>query len=174
MGEENQRITDMVRAAYDLPEQDIKTYSPLALAYIGDAIYDLVIRTMLIMRGNSQVNKLHKRASSFVKAAAQKQIMEVLEPLLTPQEHSYYKRGRNAKSFTTAKNASIVEYRVATGFEALLGFLYLTGQMERLMELVKIGTNALTQIETAQTKSKEQKKISEKKDGEEGGSADEI
>lgn len=166
MGEENQRITDMVRTAYNLEEQDIRTYSPLALAYIGDAIYDLVIRTMLVMRGNSQVNKLHKRASNFVKAAAQKQIMEALEPLLTPEEHSYYKRGRNAKSFTTAKNASIVEYRVATGFEAMLGFLYLTGQMDRLMELVKIGTTALTQGE--------QKKISEKKDGEEGGSADEI
>jgi len=174
MGEENQIITDMVRAAYNLPEQDIKTYSPLALAYIGDAIYDLVIRTMLIMRGNSQVNKLHKRASNFVKAAAQKQIMEVLEPLLTPQEHSYYKRGRNAKSFTTAKNASIVEYRVATGFEALLGFLYLTGQMDRLMELVKVGTNALTQIETVQTKSGEQKKVSGKKDMEEGGATNEV
>lgn len=166
MGEENQRITDMVRVAYNLEEQDIRTYSPLALAYIGDAIYDLVIRTMLVMRGNSQVNKLHKRASNFVKAAAQKQIMEAIEPLLTPEEHSYYKRGRNAKSFTTAKNASIVEYRVATGFEAMLGFLYLTGQMDRLMELVKIGTTALTQGE--------QKEISEKKDGEEGGSADEI
>jgi len=165
MGEENLIITDMVRAAYNLPEQDIRTYSPLALAYIGDAIYDLVIRTMLILRGNSQVNKLHHRASNFVKAAAQKQIMEVIEPLLTPQEHSYYKRGRNAKSFTTAKNASIVEYRVATGFEALLGFLYLTGQMERLMELVKIGTNTLQQTST-HMESGEQKRAADKKDAE--------
>ncbi len=168
--EESITILEAIRRDFDCKPQDIRTYSPLTLAYIGDAIYDLVIRTMLIMRGNSQVNKLHKRASNFVKAAAQKQIMEVLEPLLTPQEHSYYKRGRNAKSFTTAKNASIVEYRVATGFEALLGFLYLTGQMERLMELVNIGTNALTQMASAQTKSGEQKKVSEKK----GESADEV
>ncbi|MDE7325545.1 MAG: ribonuclease III [Lachnospiraceae bacterium] len=137
-------LSDMVRAVYGLGQKDIRTYSPLALAYIGDAIYDLVIRTMLVARGNSQVNKLHKKASGFVKAAAQKQAMEVIEPLLTPQEHSYYKRGRNAKSFTTAKNASILEYRVATGFEALMGFLYLTGQMERLMELIKYGTDALS------------------------------
>lgn len=144
MGDEKRTITDMVRGAYGLEELDIRTYSPLTLAYIGDAIYDLVIRTMLVERGNSQVNKLHKRASSFVKAAAQKRMLEAIEPCLTPEEHGYYKRGRNAKSFTTAKNASIVEYRVATGFEALMGFLYLTGRMERLMELVKLGTDMLS------------------------------
>mgnify|MGYP002082088425 FL=1 len=136
-------LTDLVRVAYGLRQQDIRTYSPLTLAYIGDAIYDLIIRTMLVEKGNSQVNKLHKRASGFVKASAQKQAMEAIEPLLTPEEHGYYKRGRNAKSFTTAKNASIAEYRIATGFEALIGFLYLTGRMERLMELVKYGTDAL-------------------------------
>ncbi len=146
MEEGNITVADMVRGVYGLTVQDIRTYSPLTLAYIGDAIYDLVIRTMLVERGNSQVNKLHKRASSFVKAAAQKQIMEAIEPTLTPEEHSYYKRGRNAKSFTTAKNASVVEYRVATGFEALMGFLYLTGQMQRLMELVKLGTDTLSGI----------------------------
>lgn len=144
MGKENRTITEMVRAVYGLTAQDIRTYSPLTLAYIGDAIYDLVIRTMLVEKGNSQVNKLHHRASSFVKAGAQKRILEIIEPLLTPEEHGYYKRGRNAKSFTTAKNASVVEYRMATGFEALLGFLYLTGQTDRLLELVKAGTDALS------------------------------
>lgn len=143
MREGNQTITEMVRGAYGLAAQDIRTYSPLTLAYIGDAIYDLVIRTMLVEKGNSAVNKLHHRASGFVKAKAQKQAMEAIEPLLTEEEHGYYKRGRNAKSFTTAKNATIVEYRVATGFEALLGYLYLTGQMERLLELVKFGTDVL-------------------------------
>lgn len=138
-----QNVTELVREAYGLPNQDIRTYSPLTLAYIGDSIYDLIIRTMLVERGNSQVNKLHQRASSYVKAAAQREIMTVIEPMLTEEEHGYYKRGRNAKSFTTAKNATIVEYRVATGFEALIGFLYLTGQMGRIMELVKIGTDAL-------------------------------
>ena len=100
MGDENVTIADMVRGIYGLEVQDIRTYSPLTLAYIGDAIYDLVIRTMLVERGNSQVNKLHKRASSFVKAVAQKQILEAIEPKLTPEEHGYYKRGRNAKSIT--------------------------------------------------------------------------
>ena len=148
MREGNQTITEMVRGAYGLAAQDIRTYSPLTLAYIGDAIYDLVIRTMLVEQGNSSVNKLHHRASGFVKAKAQKQVLEAIEPLLTEEEHGYYKRGRNAKSFTTAKNATIVEYRVATGFEALLGFLYLTGQMERLLELVKYGTDALGAVRT--------------------------
>lgn len=143
MENENLTIADMVRRTYELEHQDIRTYSPLTLAYIGDAIYDLLIRTMLVSKGNSQVNKLHRRASAFVKAAAQKQIMEMIEPVLTEEEHGYYKRGRNAKSFTTAKNASIVEYRVATGFEALMGFLYLTNQTERMLELVKLGTDML-------------------------------
>ena len=136
-------LTDLVRTTYELPGQDIRSYSPLTLAYIGDSIYDLIIRTMLVERGNSQVNKLHHRASAYVKAAAQREIMAEIEPMLTEEEHGYYKRGRNAKSFTTAKNATIVEYRVATGFEALLGFLYLTGQTERVMQLVKAGTDAL-------------------------------
>lgn len=136
-------FTDLVRKSYNLPQQDIRSYSPLVLAYIGDSIYDLLIRTMLVERGNSQVNKLHRRASTYVKAAAQKEILQAVEPMLTEEEHAYYKRGRNAKSYTTAKNASIVEYRVATGFEALLGFLYLTGQTERIFELVKAGTDYL-------------------------------
>lgn len=142
-GGKPESFTEMVRACYGLPKQDIRTYSPLTLAYIGDSIYDLIIRTMLVERGNSQVNKLHHRASSYVKAAAQRELLNAIEPLLTEEEHGYYKRGRNAKSFTTAKNATIVEYRVATGFEALLGFLYLEGRMERIMELVKLGTDHL-------------------------------
>ncbi len=144
--ETNTTLMGMVRRTFDLPEQDIRTYSPLTLAYIGDAIYDLIIRTMLVERGNSQVNKLHQRASAMVKAVAQKEIMLVIEPLLTEEERGYYKRGRNAKSYTTAKNASIGEYRVATGFESLMGFLYLTDQQDRLMELVKIGVERLQEL----------------------------
>ncbi|MBQ9119714.1 MAG: ribonuclease III [Lachnospiraceae bacterium] len=144
--EQNTTLMGLVRQTFELPEQDIRTYSPLTLAYIGDAIYDLIIRTMLVEKGNSQVNKLHQRASAMVKAVAQKEIMLVIEPLLTEEERGYYKRGRNAKSYTTAKNASIGEYRVATGFEALLGFLYLTDRMERLMELVKLGVERLQEL----------------------------
>ena len=88
MGEEAYpSIADIVRGVYALPEQDIRTYSPLTQAYIGDSIYDLIIRTMLVERGNSQVNKLHHRASAFVKAAAQREIMQAIEPMLTEEEH---------------------------------------------------------------------------------------
>lgn len=139
-------IMKMVRAAFNLPETDIKTYSALTLAYIGDSIYDLIIRTMLVEHGNTQVNKLHQRASRLVKAAAQKEILHVVEPLLTEEELTVYKRGRNAKSFTTAKNASISEYRTATGFEALLGYLYLQNKLERILELVKFGLTELQLI----------------------------
>lgn len=116
---------------------DIRTLSPLTLAYIGDGIYDLIIRTMIVDRGNMPVNKIHQEVCKHVKATAQAEIFHEIEEKLTEEELSVYKRGRNAKSFTSAKNAGIVEYRTATGLEALMGYLYLTNQMERLLELLK-------------------------------------
>ncbi len=124
---------------FELENTDIRTYSPLTLAYIGDAIYELVIRTILVEKGNTQVNKLHQRASKLVKASAQSEIIEKLKPYLTEEEMGIFKRGRNAKSFTMAKNASMSDYRRATGFEALMGYLYLTEQWDRMLELIKIG-----------------------------------
>lgn len=124
---------------FELENTDIRTYSPLTLAYIGDAIYELVIRTILVEKGNTQVNKLHQRASKLVKASAQSAMIEKLKPHLTEEEMSIFKRGRNAKSFTMAKNASMSDYRRATGFEALMGYLYLTEQWNRMLELIKIG-----------------------------------
>lgn len=124
---------------FGLEDTDIRTYSPLTLAYIGDAIYELVIRTILVEKGNTQVNKLHQRASKLVKASAQSAIIEKLKPYLTEEETGVFKRGRNAKSFTMAKNASMSDYRRATGFEALIGYLYLTEQWGRMLELIKIG-----------------------------------
>ena len=124
---------------FELEDTDIRTYSPLTLAYIGDAIYELVIRTILVEKGNTQVNKLHQRASKLVKASAQSEIIEKLKPYLTEEEMGIFKRGRNAKSFTMAKNASVSDYRRATGFEALMGHLYLTEQWDRMLELIKIG-----------------------------------
>lgn len=124
---------------FELEDTDIRTYSPLTLAYIGDAIYELVIRTILVEKGNAQVNKLHQRASKLVKASAQSEIIEKLKPYLTEVEMGIFKRGRNAKSFTMAKNASMSDYRRATGFEALMGYLYLTEQWDRMLELIKIG-----------------------------------
>ncbi|WP_310602928.1 Mini-ribonuclease 3 [Anaerosporobacter sp.] len=128
-----------IRNAFELEEVDIKTYSPLTLAYIGDAIYDVIIRTLLVEKGNAPVQKLHKRASALVKASAQVEMFHAIKDELTEQEMGFYKRGRNAKSFTSAKNASITDYRMATGIEALVGFLYLTDQMPRIIELMKLG-----------------------------------
>ena len=128
-----------VQKAFLLEKQDIKSYSPLTLAYLGDAVYELVIRTMLVEKANMQVNKLHQKASSHVKASAQKDMIFAVLDLLTEEEMSVYKRGRNAKSFTSAKNATIGDYRIATGFEALIGYLYLLGKTDRILELVKTG-----------------------------------
>ncbi len=127
------------REIFGLQEPDIRTYSPLTLAYIGDAVYELVIRTILVERGNAQVNKLHQRASKLVKASAQSEIIEKLKPFLTEEEMGVFKRGRNAKSYTMAKNATMSDYRRATGFEALIGYLYLTQRWERMLELIKLG-----------------------------------
>ena len=128
-----------LKEQFQLESQDIRSYSPLTLAYIGDAIYDLYIRTILVSRGNKQANKLHKEASSLVKAPTQSKMIEVLEPLFTQEEESVYKRGRNAKSYTTAKNATMGEYRRATGFEAVMGYLYLKDEFPRVVELTKLG-----------------------------------
>ncbi len=128
-----------LREVFGLENTDIRTYSPLTLAYIGDGIYELIIRTILVEKGNTQVNKLHQRASRLVKASAQSAMVESLKQYLTEEEMAVFKRGRNAKSFTTAKNATISDYRRATGFEALMGYLYLTEQWERMLELIRIG-----------------------------------
>ena len=134
-----------LKETFELEYQDIRTYSPLTLAYIGDAIYELVIRTILVEKGNTQVNKLHKRASRLVKASSQSAMIEKLKPYLTEEEMGVFKRGRNAKAATMAKNATMSDYRRATGFEALMGYLYLTEQWERMLELMKIGIREVEQ-----------------------------
>lgn len=126
---------------FSLGEIDLRTYSPLVFAYIGDGIYELVIRTVLVSRGNSQANKLHRKASSVVKAATQADMIQYLveKELLTEEEENIYRRGRNAYTPTKAKNASVSEYRKATGFEALMGYLYLKKDMKRMLDLIKSG-----------------------------------
>ena len=106
------------------------------MAYIGDAIYDLVIRTYVVEHGNAPVNKLHNKVIKLVQASAQAKLYHIIQDKLTDEEEAIYKRGRNAKSFTSSKNADIIEYRTATGLEALFGYLYLTGQTARLLELI--------------------------------------
>lgn len=135
--EESVTILEAIKRDFACGEIDIRTYSPLALAYIGDAIYDLVIRTIVVERGNTSANKLHKKTVNYVNARIQAQMIEALSGGLTEEEETVYRRGRNAKSYTTAKNASVIEYRKATGFEALCGYLYLTGKQERMLALIK-------------------------------------
>lgn len=132
-------MMEYLRDAFGMEDVDLRTYSPLTLAYIGDAIYDLIIRTLIVKQGNSRPEKMHKRASALVKASAQAEMIERLLPMLTEEEHAIYKRGRNAKSYTMAKNATMLDYRKATGFEALMGYLYLKEDMNRLIDLVKAG-----------------------------------
>ena len=139
MEESISRLDGAFRETFGLEAVDLKTYSPLTLAYIGDAVYELVIRTFLVSKANTQVNKLHKAASDMVKAHAQSDIAGVIGEILSEEEMSIYKRGRNAKSYTSAKNATIGDYRRATGFEALVGYLYLEGKYDRLMEIIEFG-----------------------------------
>ena len=128
-----------LKELFHLEDQDLRSYSPLTLAYIGDAVYELIIRTVLVKKRNCPVNRLHKKASSLVKAGAQSAIMEVIEEELTPEELSVYRRGRNAHSPTMAKHATMADYRRATGFEALMGYLYLKEDYTRMIELVRRG-----------------------------------
>jgi len=114
---------------------DIKMLSPLQLAYIGDAVYELFVRTYLIGTKNISVNELHKEAIEYVKAKAQADIIHYLEDKLTEEEWQLVKRGRNAKSGSAPKNANLLDYRYATGFETLIGFLYLNGKYERILEI---------------------------------------
>lgn len=135
-------ILSQIKQTFDCGEQDIRAYSPLTLAYVGDGIYDLIIRTVAVERANRRVNDLNKITVQYVKAPAQAKIVEALQPFLTEEEMDIYRRGRNAKPHSSAKNASQSEYHKATGFEALIGYLYLTGSMDRLLELVKVGIEA--------------------------------
>lgn len=132
-------LLEQIKTVFECKEQDVRAYSPLTLAYIGDAIYDLVIRSVVVERANRSANDLHKKTVRYVKAEAQAAMIQALAEELTGEEEAVYKRGRNAKSYSAAKNASLGDYRKATGFEALMGFLYLTGQTDRLLYLVKRG-----------------------------------
>lgn len=137
--EDNKDFIGIIRQVLDVKQVDVMSYSPLTLAYIGDDAYDLVIRTYLLGKGNMPVNKLNRMADGLVKAKAQSDMMDVIEPMLDEEEHAVYKRGRNAKSYTKAKNATVADYRRATGFEALMGYLYLQGRYVRMVELIRAG-----------------------------------
>jgi len=117
-------------------EKDARMLSPLKLAYLGDAVLDLYVRDNMVKQDLGTVNKLHKKAVSLVNATAQASYIQVIESTLSDNEMNIFKRGRNAKSGMQPKNANVADYRVATGFEALLGYLYLCGEYPRLNELL--------------------------------------
>lgn len=141
--EENLKLAEAIRSVFSCKDVDIRSYSPLPLAYIGDAVYDLIIRSVVVEKGNRSANSLHRTTVKYVNAGAQAAMIEALLPSLTEEELSVYHRGRNAKSYTSAKNAAIGDYRKATGMEALLGYLYLNGELPRCLELVKQGLDAI-------------------------------
>ncbi|MBE5841034.1 ribonuclease-3 family protein [Butyrivibrio hungatei DSM 14810] len=136
-------LNDYLNEQFNIKAQDIRTYSPLTLAYIGDAIFDVIIRSILVNKGNTAVNKLHTRASSIVKAPTQARIVAAVMDELTEDEKDIYRRGRNSKPHTKAKNATTMDYLEATGFEAVMGYLYLKNDMDRACALVKLGIEKL-------------------------------
>lgn len=137
--EESLSLLDKIKKTFDCDNVDVRTYSPLTLAFMGDCVFEIVIRSIVVGRGNRQAGSLHKTKSSVVNAKVQARMVEALMEELTEEERAVYKRGRNAKPHTVAKNASVNDYRKATGLEALFGYLYLSGQEDRILELTKRG-----------------------------------
>ena len=128
------------RTLFGLKKRNIREYSAMGFAYIGDAVYELVIRTVIVRRGNAPVNRLNRKA---VKYACAKKQAEMIAAL-TPQEADAYRRGRNSDTHTRSRNADMIDYRRATGLEALVGYLYLNGEYERLVTLIHSGLDKLS------------------------------
>lgn len=125
-------------------EKDIRTIAPLKLAYLGDAVFEIIIRTLTLDTTSGPVKNLHKKSSSLVNAASQAALAAAMLPLMTEEEASVFRHGRNAKTSSVAKHADIHDYRNATGLEALFGYLYLSDRMDRATELLK---QAVTKLE---------------------------
>lgn len=142
-GQEEQSMLQLIKEKFACGEVDVRSYSPLTLAYIGDSIYDLIIRTVIVERGNRAADKLHKTATKYVNATTQSAMVSGVLDILSEEEKAVYQRGRNAKSYSVAKNASHTDYRKATGFEALIGYLYLQDKMERIIEIIQAGISTV-------------------------------
>lgn len=132
-------LREEVLEAFPQKEVDIRTYSPLGLAFLGDGVYSLIVRTMAISKGNRQAQKLHNDTRKYVSAQAQARIGDAIQELLTEEEARIYQRGRNANPYHHAKNATLEEYLKATALETLCGYLYLRDDTARFLELMKAG-----------------------------------
>ena len=119
-------------------EQKARNLSPVTLAFVGDAVYSLYIREKLVLSTDLGTNELQKLTSAEVSAHGQSELLERIQPLFTEEEDDIFRRGRNAKKSTKSKNASVLEYNRSTGFEAVLGYLYLTGQYQRISQLLEV------------------------------------
>lgn len=136
-------LAGVIRDSFGLKKIDMRTYSPLALAFIGDSVYEIIIRSLVTEQSNRPANTLNKAKVHYVNAAAQAFIIDSIMDRLSEEEEAVYHRGRNAKSYTSAKNQSVIDYRKATGLEALCGYLYLAGRLDRVLELVQYGVKLL-------------------------------
>lgn len=141
--EENVSLLEEIHQAFGECDIDIRTYSPLTFAYIGDAIFEMVIRTLIVECGQRAANTLHKHTTKIVCAGTQAAIAEAIMDEMTEEEQDIYRRGKNTKLHSSAKNASLSDYRKATGFESVCGYLYLSGNTKRVVELVKLGVEKL-------------------------------
>lgn len=118
-----------------VPSADLKLLSPLTLAFLGDAVYELCARQRVVEEGNRPVNEMHRRTVSLVNAGAQSGAFERISEMLTEEELTVYKRGRNANTASVPKHADMADYRRATGVEALFGYLYIKGEIDRINQL---------------------------------------
>ena len=138
-------LLENIKKEFNIEGPEPNSYSPLTLAFIGDSVFGCIIKTVVVLKGNCCANELDKRAVMYVRATSQAKMADYLleQELLSDEEANIYRRGRNAKSPSTAKNASVGDYRKATGLEALVGYLYLSGRMERVIELMRICVEAV-------------------------------
>ena len=139
-------MTDLpakIKEQFEIKDTDINTYNPLTLAFIGDSVYETIVRTMVVSKGNKSVNALAKDKNKLVNAKTQSRIAEILTEYYTKEEADIYRRGKNAKTANHSKSAAYSEYHRATGLEAVFGYLYLTGKLDRCLELFKTALEKL-------------------------------
>jgi len=140
----DENMRRMILRMFEVKEADIRTFSPLSLAFLGDAVYSVIIRTMIVSRGSRQPEKLHNETTRYVSAARQAAIGRAIADLLTEEEAKIYKRGRNASPYHHAKHASLKDYLEATALETLCGYMYLQDRMDRFMMLLQAGIERTT------------------------------
>ena len=131
-------LAEDIKNSFELEDTDLRTYNPLSLAFIGDSIYETIIRTLVVEKGNKSVNVMSKEKNTLVNATKQSEIGEFLKDYYTEEEAEMYRRGKNAKTANHSKSAAYSDYHKATGLEAVFGYLYLSGRIDRCIELLTI------------------------------------